>query len=457
MVESNASVLIVDAQTGRSSALAHIYSKSPLVEKIYLLSDDNLAYINCREKLSGKCLPLIHHTDIKSILEFVQKERIDLVDVAQDDSIHIGVVDALKALNKKDMLVLGPTQKAGKLEWDKLYARQFMVENGIPSPGYSAFYTQKSGLRFLESFFEEEGHVIKARFPAEGKGVVVARNKEEALEGVWKMGELPNGAGRNYLIEQLVGGPKAEEFSAFYLLDSQSYLPLGFAQDHKRIFDRDQGPNTGGMGCVSPTSLISEELRDRIEKEVVEPTVLGLKKMGVCYQGVLYVGGMYDPDSDDLWVIEYNSRWGDPEAEVILPGIKNDYYELACAAATGNLAGMDIKHDELVRVSVAGAALGYPGDYSQVKGRKVLGLDEVIKCGMVDVYGAGIDANYKVTGGRIFHLVAAGVDINDARRLAYGEMSGIYILGNQAGDNWVHFRSDIGIKEVQRNYLKSLQ
>lgn len=450
MVESNASVLIVDASSGRASALAHAYSKSPFVEKIYLLSDDNLAYINCGEKLLGKFPPFIHHTDIKGVLEFVQEEKIDLVDVAQEDSIHVGMVDALKSLMKKNMLVLGPTQQAGRLEWDKLYARHFMGVNSIPSPGYSVFYNPWSGIKYLDNYDLDEGYVIKARFPAEGKGVVVARNKEEALAGIKFMGELPKGAGRHYLIEQLVGGPKAEEFSAFYLLDGKSYLTLGFAQDYKRAFDCDLGPNTGGMGCVAPVSFLGEALMERIEKEAVEPTVVGLKRMGISYQGVIYIGGMYDPDTDQLWVIEYNSRWGDPEAEVILPGIKNDYYELAVAGALGRLKRMSAEHDGLTRVSVAGAALGYPGDYSQVKGRKVVGLDEIINSGMVTVYGAGIDSQYCVKGGRLFHLVAEGEDLKEARRWAYGEMSGLFIPGEKAGDNWVHFRSDIGLKELHR-------
>ncbi len=450
MQERKATVLIVDAPTGRSVALAESYAKSPEVGKILVASGNGLVTHNCPPG-TVETFPNVSHKDWKAIRDLVDERKPDLIDLAQENTLGLPIADFLRANGK---LVFGPSHKASSLEWDKIHARYFMKFAGIPVPNWIDFDSESDGITYLNKSPFNKRVFVKACGLAEGKGAIGAKNIVEAIEAVKRMKYFPNGAGESFLIEEWVGGPKAEEFSAFFLGVNNCFYEIGYAQDHKQINDNDEGKNTGGMGCVSPSGFVSEKLRQMIQQEVVDKTATQLDQDRTSFNGILYIGGMYDPDLRKLWVIEFNTRWGDPEAEVILPSIENDYFEMAYSVAKGEYYGETIRTDGKIRVSVAGVSLGYPGNYERVTGRRIFGLDGVLRKGEVFVYGAGIekqDGLFYVKGGRIFHLVGDGDTVEKARAKVYNAMSQISIPGDYPGTNLLHFRTDIGLKEMQRS------
>lgn len=449
MHERKATVLIVDAPSGRSAALAQSYSKSSEVEKILVASGNGLIAHNCLPK-TVETFPNVSHKDWKAIRDLVNERRPDLIDLAQEDILSLPLADFLRVQGK---IVFGPNKEATALEWDKIHARYFMKFAGIPTPNWIYFDSEHDGITYLNKSPFKERFFVKATGLAEGKGAIGAKNTQEAIDAVRRMRDFPNRAGESFLIEEWVGGPKAEEFSAFFMGINNCFYEIGYAQDHKQVNDNDEGENTGGMGCVSPTGFVSEKLRRIIRQEIVNRAAVQLGKDDTSFNGILYIGGIYDPDLDKQWVIEFNTRWGDPEAEVIMPSMQNDYFRMAWSVAKGENYEETIRTDGRIRVSVAGVAMGYPGNYERVKGRKILGLDRVLRKGEVSVYGAGIieeDGLFYVSGGRIFHLVGDGDTVEEARSKVYDAISQVYILGNRTDQNLLHFRNDIGLKEMQR-------
>ena len=426
-------VLVVDGG-GRGAALVDKYSQSKQVGKILAVPGNDLMQINTKSKI--KTYPDLKTTSVEEIIKICKKEKVDLVDVAQDNAVEAGLVDLL---NKEGIKAVGPTKGAGKIEWDKAWAREFMKKHGIPAPKFYVFNSQKGGIDFVKK--HQQKWFVKAAGLAEGKGVIPATNTAEAISAIEEMQKFGN-SGKFYLLEEWLEG---EEFSAFALVDGSNFQVVGFAQDYKRVFDGDKGSNTGGMGCVSNPLIMDENIKQQTQA-VFQRVVNGLKKENRPYKGVLYLGGMV-VDSK-VYVIEFNARWGDPEAEVILSSLKNDLLEVNSAIISGNIKKLKIKIDKNIRVAVAATAKGYPQDYKTVRGKRIFGIEKVLKISGIKIYGAGIKKageSYIVNGGRILFVVGSGKDVVEAKKKAYEAMKFINIEGDS-----LHYRTDIGWRDVER-------
>jgi phosphoribosylamine--glycine ligase len=244
-----------------------------------------------------------------------------------------------------------------------------------------------------------------------------------------------------------------EEFSAFALCDGENYQFIGCAQDHKRVLDGDQGENTGGMGCSTPPLVVTEEVLTQIY-ETIGDTLFALKSQNTPYNGILYFGGIVVPGQKgpEVFTIEFNARWGDPEAEVLLPSIKGDYFKIALAVAQGNLSKVKVRTDSQYRVTIAACSKGYPIDYSTVKGKEIVGLNEVLKDKSVQVYGAGVTKSgqkYLASGGRLFYITAEGNNAIEATNKAYSVLNKLSIKSDN-DENLLHFRRDIGFRDINR-------
>lgn len=431
----NKTVAVIDAG-GRGAALVYKYAQSPQVSKILAIPGNDLVGINTEKEV--RTYTNLKTTSIAEIIQICKEEKVDLVDVAQDNALAVGLVDRLKEAGIK---AFGPTKQASQIEWDKAWSREFMQKYDLPSPTFKIFDSESKGIDFINSQ-DEKPWVIKASGLAEGKGVIITKDKEEAVSAIKEMKKF-NESGKVFVLEEFLEG---EEFSAFALSDGEDFTILGSAQDHKRIFDGDQGPNTGGVGCSTPPLVINEKIHDQIIT-IFEKAFAGLKKEGRPYSGILYLGGIVLKDGF-VSLIEFNSRWGDPEVECILPGIKNDLYELSMATIEGRLKDIKIEIDSKARVVVAGASKGYPEDYSAVKGKQIFGIEEVLKLPGIKFYSAGIKRDrdkYLANGGRLFYIVGEGKDVIEAREKAYSAIKLISI----EGDN-LHYRTDIGYRDVER-------
>lgn len=427
-------VLIVDSG-GRGAVLVHKYSESRNVGKIIAVPGNDLMQINSKKKVT--VYSRVETTDISEIIKICKKEKVDLADVAQDNAIEAGLVDEL---SKEGIDVVGPTRDAGRIEWDKAWAREFMWKYKIPHPKFFVFKSKSKAKIFINKN-QNKKFFVKASGLAEGKGAIPAENKEEAYLAINQMSKFGK-AGETFIIEEWLTG---EEFSAFAISDGKSFKILGFAQDHKRLYDGDLGPNTGGMGSVSNPSVINKNIYEQSE-EIIGKAVAGLAKEERSYKGVLYLGAIVV--AGKVFVIEFNSRWGDPEAEALVPGIRNDFYELGQAVCDGKLRKVKIKLDNKKRVAVVGSLR--PG--IDAKERRIFGLEKVFKHHQTYVYGSRVsikNRKYYVSAGRLFHIVGEGKTIIEAREKAYQAMSKIFIEGNN-----LHFRTDIGSRDLERSLTK---
>ncbi len=427
--------ILVIGSNGREHALAVSYAKSKRVKKVIMTPGNGLTdFVN--KKI--KNYPNVSMMDFERIVDVCKKEKIDFIDVAQDDIIAAGFVDKF---NKLGIAAFGPSQKAAQIEWDKEWARNFMKKYQLPIPKFRTFNDKKEAIKYVESLPPQVLYV-KASGLAAGKGAIRAENKKQAIEAIDSMSQFGK-SGETFLIEEALVG---EEFSLFAICDGGDYKIVSWAQDHKTVFDNDRGPNTGGMGCVAPASVVNKKVLKESEEKILKPFVKGMQKEGRMYCGVIYFGGMLTQNG--VKIIEFNARWGDPEAEVILPGIKTDFLNIVEAVLLGKLKKLKVELDKKIRISVAGCSRGYPGDYSKVKGKEIFGLPKAMKLSGITIFGAGIkrkDGRFFANGGRIFHLVAEGKDIIEARKKAYQAMKLISI----EGDN-LHYRKDIGWRDMER-------
>lgn len=427
--------ILVLGSGGREHALSEAYAKNKKVKKIFVAPGN--PFIDFSNKKATSLLG-VPSTDLEKIKNAVEKYDIDLVDVAQDDPIALGFVDKLTDLGIK---VFGPTQKASEIEWSKDWSRKFMLKYHLPIPHFKSFDSVSKGIFYVKSLREQPLYV-KASGLALGKGAIRAENKKEAILAIKQMKNFGK-AGETFVVEETMTG---EEFSLFAVCDGESYKILGIAQDHKTAFNNDLGPNTGGMGCVSSPKEITPKIEKDVERKILIPFLNGMRKEGRPYSGILYVGGMITEEG--LKIVEFNSRWGDPEAQVLIPGITSDYLNIVEAVIEKKLNKLKLKTDKLIRISVAGCSRGYPTDYSSVKGKKIIGLEKVSKFPNVNIYGAGISKNenkFVATGGRVFHLTGVGLTLSQARMRAYGAMSLVAIENNN-----LHFRTDIGWRDMER-------
>jgi phosphoribosylamine--glycine ligase len=372
--------------------------------------------------------------DFTNLGNFCIHHSINLVVVGPELPLVKGIRDHFENRPSLNQIpIVGPGKTGAQLEGSKDFSKQFMVRHNIPTAKAKTFHTGETDQAAAYISQCQTPIVLKADGLAAGKGVIITEDKEEAQREVaailsgGKFGE----AGKKVLVEEFL---KGIELSVFVLTDGQHYVILPEAKDYKRIGDGDTGPNTGGMGAVSPVIFADSAFMQKVEERVVKPTISGLQKEGIDYRGFIFIGLMNVEGNP--YVIEYNARMGDPETQAVMPRIKNDLAELLLAAATGNLKNLSIEKDNRCAVTVVMASGGYPGDFE--KGKPITGLQAVDD---VLVFHAGTTANNNAVltnGGRVLAVTALGEDLESARLKAY---QGVGKL------NWEnkYFRSDIGL------------
>ncbi len=414
---------------GREHALAWKIARSPKVRKIYC-APGNAGIAGVAE-----CVD-IGAEDVESLAAFAARNSVDLTVVGPEGPLSAGIVDRFE---KKGLKIFGPNKKAAELEASKSFAKRLMQRYKIPTARGRAFSRYSAARDYVHK--TDPPLVVKADGLAAGKGVVVCRDREAALEALDSMmnrrsfGE----AGRKVLIEQCLFG---EEASFLALTDGENVLPLPSSQDHKAIYDGDQGPNTGGMGAYSPAPLVDAAMQDKIMKEVMVPAVRAMAAEGRPYKGVLYAGLMIERDR--VYVVEFNARFGDPEAQPLLMRITSDIVPALEASVDGGLDKCRLDVDERSSVCVIMAAEGYPGSYE--KGMPISGLDAAGRMKNVEVFHSGTALKQQqvvASGGRVLGVTALGGSIPKAIEKAYKAAAKISWKG-------LHYRKDIGQKALRR-------
>ena len=379
--------------------------------------------------------------DTDAVVRLVERERIDLTVVGPEAPLGRGLADRLAAEGR---LVFGPTRAAAQLETSKAFAKDFMRRHHVPTAHYRVCTTADEATAAIRSGEFGDALVVKADGLAGGKGVVVAPDRATAEAAVHAaiVDRSFGDAGARVVLEEMLTGP---EVSFFVVADGEYYVPLPSAQDHKRIFDNDEGPNTGGMGAFSPSRLMTPALQERVEREIVKPVLTGMAREGTPFRGFLYCGLMLTPDGPK--VIEFNVRFGDPEAQVVLPLLEAPLAPLLLAAAEGKLSDPGSRIPDpgsrQVSVGVVLAAHGYPGDVRS--GDVITGLADVARdCPDVLVFHAGVKQRGEdlvTAGGRVLTVVATAASFEIAIARAYEAASKIHFDGMQ-------FRRDIGQKAI---------
>ncbi len=404
--------ILVVGGGGREHALCRTIAASPLCAALYATPG------NAGIAQAATCVP-IAADDIRGLSAFAQVERIDLVVVGPEVPLVLGLVDRLDALGIK---AFGPSAAAAALEGSKGFMKDLCARHGIPTAAYRRFTDPVAA----KAYIRERGApiVVKADGLAAGKGVVVAETVAEAEAAVEaSLVEHRFGtAGAELIVEECLVGPEA---SFFALCDGVHALPLAGAQDHKRAFDRDRGPNTGGMGAFSPTARLDPALSERVMAEIIEPTVRAMAEEGRPFQGVLYAGLMLTAEGPKL--LEYNVRFGDPECQVLMPRLASDLIPALLACCDGTLDRVSLRWRPESAVCVVMAAQGYPGDYA--KGSAIRGLDAAGADPAVVIYHAGTtfgpNGAVLAAGGRVLGVTATGADLAAARSRAYAAVAKI--------------------------------
>jgi len=414
---------------GREHALVWKIAQSPKVKKIYC-APGNAGIADL-----ATCLP-INSGDINKLLEFAQKEKIDLTIVGPEDPLCNGIVDIFE---KKGLKVFGANQKAVEIESSKSFAKDLMNKYGINTAAGKTFTSYKKA----EDYIRKTGApvVVKADGLAAGKGVIVCETVSKAIDALKLIIKKRafGDAGNKVVIEECLTG---EETSFLAFTDGKNLLPLPSSQDHKAIYDNDQGPNTGGMGAYSSAPIIDRYMHKKIMEEIMMPTIQAMASEGRPYKGVLYAGLMIDKDR--IKVLEFNARFGDPEAQPLLMRIKNDIVPIMEATIEGTLDKCKLEIDDRAAVCVVMAAKGYPGSYK--KGIPISGLKDVKRMKDVVVFHAGTDKKGKTivtNGGRVLGVTALGNSVKKAISRAYMAVSRITCGG-------VYYRKDIGQKALKR-------
>lgn len=415
--------VLVTGSGGREHALAWKLSQSPEVEKIYAAPG------NAGTAQLGENIPIAAE-DVEKLVEFAKANRIDFTVVGPDDALAAGVVDAFEAAGLK---IFGPRARAAQLESSKAFAKEFMRRHGIPTADYREFTDSAEALDFCRS--AKYPLVVKADGLALGKGVIIAQNLAEA-EGAVRICLVDGAfgaAGKRIVIEEFLEGV---ECSIHALVDGSSYLLLPDCRDHKKAFDGNLGPNTGGMGTISPSGSVDESLRARICREILDPFLAGIQKDGLAFRGMLFPGLMLTAEGPK--VLEFNCRWGDPETQVLVRRLMSDLLPLLEATVKGTLSASDPEWDSCAAVCVILASGGYPGSYE--KGKPISGLESAAQLKEVVVFHAGtkaLDGQILTNGGRVLGVTALGKTLSEARALAYQAADRISFDGIQR-------RNDIG-------------
>ncbi len=421
--------ILVIGSGGREHALVWKIKQSSLVRQIFCApGNGGIAQI-------AECVD-IDPMDIKALLKFAKQKKIDLTVVGPEAALTEGIVDLFE---KEGLKIFGPSKVAAKLEGSKVFAKEFMQECNIPTAAFKVFTDIHLAKEFINN--TEFPLVIKADGLAAGKGVMICPTRKEAeiaIDQIMKE-KIFKEAGNKIVIEECLQG---EEVSILAICDGENYVVLESAQDHKRIFDDDLGPNTGGMGAYSPAPIVNGELLERVESRIIEPTIRGMKRNGYPFRGVLYVGLMVTVNGPI--VLEYNVRFGDPEAQVIIPRLKNDLVEIMHAACDGRLDDVELQWEKKSCVCVVISSGGYPGKYDIDK--EIYGLGVIKEDQNTIVFHAGtkeVKGKIFSNGGRVLGVTGLGRNIEESIDRAYKAVEKINF-------ERCFFRRDIGMKALKR-------
>ena len=417
--------ILVIGSGGREHALFWKLSESPQTERIYAIPGN---------PGMGEMTD-IAVTDNAAILQFAKEKDIDLVVVGPEVPLMNGLVDDLEAAG---IPAFGPRANAAEIEGSKSFAKDLMKKYGIPTARYEVFAEAEAARAYIRS--EGAPIVVKADGLAAGKGVVVAMTEQEALDAVDAIMENNSfgDAGERVVIEEFMEG---EEASLLAFTDGTVIRPMISAQDHKRAFDGDKGPNTGGMGTYAPAPVMTPELTERAVEEILKPTISAMEKEGRAYRGCLYLGLMITADGPK--VVEFNARFGDPETQVVLPLLDGDLVQIMHACADGTLADVPIRWKDGAAVCVVLSAGGYPASYE--KGNEIYGIGNAEKLGALVFHAGTAKKNGKIVtnGGRVLGVVGMGKDIASAVQSAYDAVDQISFKGE-------YHRKDIAHRALNR-------
>ena len=424
--------VLVIGSGGREHAMAWKLAQSNRVSQVFVAPGNGGTALD-------KNIQNLPITDIQALVEWAQQWAIDLTVVGPEAPLAAGVVDAFEAAGLR---IFGPTQRAAQLESSKAFAKDFMVRHGIPTAASQTFNDAKAAHAYVDQMGAPI--VVKADGLAAGKGVVVAMSALQAHEAIDDMlldntlGVHHNADGAQVVIEAFLEG---EEASFICLCDGTHALPLASSQDHKRLLDADQGPNTGGMGAYSPAPVVTPAVHDRIMAEVINPVLRGMAADGVPFSGFLYAGVMVSPDGS-IQTLEFNCRMGDPETQPILMRLRSDFVAVLLAATEGRLDAVELEWDERVALGVVMAAHGYPS--APRKGDAIAMSAAESSDAMVFHAGTSLDGDrLSTSGGRVLCVTALGADVAQAQARAYEVLTGIQFDGAQ-------FRRDIGYRAIAR-------
>lgn len=419
--------VLVIGSGGREHALVWKLSQSRHVDRIYCMPGNaGIAEI-------AECIDV--NNDFQALLDFVKYEWIDLTIVGPEEPLSKGIVDLFEKEGRK---IIGPTMGASMLEASKVFAKDFMRRYGIPTAEYRVF----TSYLHAEDYIRVKGApiVVKADGLAAGKGVFVARTIDEAMDALRLIMKerIFGDAGERVVIEECLEGEEAS-FMAF--CDGKTIIPMVSSQDHKRVFDNDEGPNTGGMGAYSPAPVITEEVERKVINKIMIPAIRGMRAEGIKYKGILYAGLMIKDGNP--YVLEFNCRFGDPETQPVLSRLKTDLVDISFAIIEERLSEIAIEWRPEASVCVVLASKGYPGKYE--KGKVIKGLDRLKDMENLYVFHAGTRFNngdVVTSGGRVLGVTALGKDIAEARNRVYEAIKEIQFEG-------MHFRKDIALKALK--------
>lgn len=410
--------VLVVGSGGREHAIVWKVLQNQSVKKVYCApGNDGIGLENRCENLNI--------TDIDKLGDFAEKNNIDLTIVGPEVPLIEGIVDKFK---KRGLKIFGPSSRAAMLEGSKAYAKEFMKKYGIKTAGYEIFECKDEALNYLKN--SEYPIVIKADGLAAGKGVVICSNYDEAEKTIvdFMVEDVFKGSGKKIVIEEFLEGPEASILS---ITDGETIIPFISAKDHKQIYDGGKGPNTGGMGVISPNPYCTSEVLEAFNKDIMEPTLKGIKEEKLDYIGIIFFGIMITKKGP--YLLEYNVRMGDPETQAVLPLMKSDLVELIYSAIDKKLLEFNIEWNKGSSCCVVAASKGYPGKYQC--GYEIRGIDKANK-----VFFAGVkDQNGKLTtnGGRVLCIEAVGNNIEEARASAYSNIKNVEFEG-------IYYRKDIG-------------
>ncbi len=424
--------VLVIGSGGREHAMAWKLAQSNLVSEVLVAPGNGGTTWSGQDGLAPCRTVAGNVEDIQGLLALAQQEGVGLTAVGPEVPLALGVVDAFQAAGAR---IFGPTQAAAQLEASKAYSKRFMAEMGIPTAEFGTFTGKAEALAYLDSI--DHLVVVKASGLAAGKGVIVCDTKDEAIAAVTDIidDKRFGAAGDQVVIEERLTGP---ELSLLAICDGKTAKPLIHSRDHKRAYDGDQGPNTGGMGAYAPVPEVGQDVIDEIMAKVVQPTVDGMAKRDAPYVGILYAGVMLTPNG--IKTLEFNCRFGDPETQVVLPMLKSDLAEMMLAAIDGRLNDVTVENHAGSAATVVMASGGYPGSYA--KGKVISGLDGVEPATVFHAGTADKNGDIVTSGGRVLAVTGTGADLQQALDSAY---QGI----KKVNFDKAEFRTDIGQSSIE--------